>query len=150
MNELTISRDTAIAEYRTADEAGRAMLEKLFGREQLTQSITERVKTFEDACAVIGVNPRSVDFTAGNADDWAYQKLKVIAKALNEGWTPNWDDANEYKYYPWFRCFGEFSFGNVDCYYSGSLVGSRLCFRSEELAEYAGRTFLDLYRAFIK
>ena len=33
----------------------------------------------------------------------AYHKLTVITRALNNGWKPNWDDQNEWKYYPLFR-----------------------------------------------
>ena len=79
------------------------------------------------------------------------QELIVIAKALNEGWTPDWQNDNQYKYFPWFdmdnsSSAGRFSFLASDSLYSYSLVGSRLCFKSEELADYAGTQFLELYR----
>ena len=69
------------------------------------KDITKRVKTYADACAVLGIEPMNEDvFTklGFTKDEIAYRKLKTIAEALNEGWRPNWADSNEYKYFPWF------------------------------------------------
>lgn len=111
----------------------------------------KNIKTFEDACKALKVefNP-----PAGlTKDEIAYMKLKIIAASLNKGWKPNWHDHSEWKYYPWFymgdrdasagvgfSCFG------CDYGRSSSSVGSRLCFKSSELAEYAGKQFEDIYR----
>lgn len=69
------------------------------------KDITKRVKTYADACAVLGIEPMNETVLAklGFAkDEIAYRKLKTIAKALNEGWRPDWANSNEYKYWPWF------------------------------------------------
>lgn len=77
--------------------------------------ITERVKTFEDAIAVLGENHPLVhqyaavydtlndnDVCVGDFKDTiAYMKLRIIVAALNEGWQPTFSD-DEYRYYPWF------------------------------------------------
>ena len=69
------------------------------------KDITKRVKTYADACAVLGIEPMNeavlvkLGFTN---DEIAYRKLKTIAEALNEGWRPDWANSNEYKYWPWF------------------------------------------------
>lgn len=74
--------------------------------------ITERVKTFEDACNELGEENvlvqayRTEEFnTSGNQKDVsdfvAYLKLRIIVAALNEGWQPTFSD-DEYLYYPWF------------------------------------------------
>lgn len=74
--------------------------------------ITERVKTFEDACNELGEENvlvqayRTAEFnTSGNQNDVsdvvAYLKLRIIVAALNEGWQPTFSD-DEYRYYPWF------------------------------------------------
>ena len=36
-------------------------------------------------------------------DEIARRKLETITEALNEGWRPDWNNTNEYKYFPWFR-----------------------------------------------
>ena len=74
--------------------------------------VTERIKTFEDACNELGEENvlvqayRTAEFnTSGNQNDVsdvvAYLKLRVIAEALNEGWKPQFTH-DETRYYPWF------------------------------------------------
>lgn len=79
----------------------------------------------------------------------AYHKLTVITRALNNGWKPNWDDQNEWKYYPLFR------YVNAGLSYAITVsaaaaavarIGSRLCFPTSALAKYAAEHFADLYR----
>ena len=106
----------------------------------------------------------------------AYLKLRIIVAALNEGWQPKFEK-NEYRYYPWFYIYTKeeydklddekkercvlrsgssalLSFGFVFVYAysdaSGSYTfsGSRLVFKTKELAEYAGKQFIDLYADF--
>lgn len=120
--------------------------------------ITERVKTFEDACEVLGVEGEIFagslhDALSGDAKSIAAEiKLILIIRALNQGWKPDWNDDDEYKYYPWWDMEQSKSnptgFGllSVDCFSTGSSVGSRLCFKSEELAQYAAKQFTDLYK----
>lgn len=154
--------------------------------------ITERVKTFEDAVAVLGENNTLVrqyhlyeQQMNGNEEDMrdltAFLKLRIITAALNQGWTPDWTNSNEWKYYPWFylytedeyndldaddkeRCcrvvgrsnFNANAYGGLVCAYashasSGSHAsyGSRLAFKTRELALYAGKQFVDIWCDFV-
>ena len=115
------------------------------------EKVTDRIKTFEDACSELKVNPT---FTGLTIDEIAYRKLKIIAIVLNEGWKPDWSDSNEYKYYPYFKYFKyKPGFGFSSTLYgrwdTDPSVGSRLCFKSPELAEYAGKQFGSIYRDFL-
>ena len=85
--------------------------------QQDKRPVTERIKTFEDACNELGEDNilvqayRSADFnTSGNSKDVldviAYLKLRIIAAALNEGWEPQFTE-DEYRYYPWFYLYTE-------------------------------------------
>ena len=75
------------------------------------KDIKERVKTFEDAVAILGdEHPLVAQFRAiensfeeagNNLHLFAYARLVIIAEALNEGWKPTYDK-NEWRYYPWF------------------------------------------------
>lgn len=117
--------------------------------------IKDKVKSFEDACKVLDITP-SVPVVTGIPEKYqkpliANYQLMVIAEALNEGWTPDWSNGEWDKWYPWFNMdnsssAGRFSFRVSDLRRSCSSVGSRLCFKSEELADYAGTQFLELYR----
>jgi hypothetical protein len=84
-------------------------------------------------------------------DEIAYRILKMLAKSLNQGWVPDWSNHNEYKYYPYFELGGSsgFRFHGYGLWRSHSLVGSRLCFKTRELAEHAGKHFTDVYRKFM-
>ena len=119
--------------------------------------IKDKVKSFEDACKVLDITP-SVPVVTGIPEKYqkpliANYQLMVIAEALNEGWTPDWSNGEWDKWYPWFNMndsssAGRFSFIAAAYQYSHSRVGSRLCFKSEELATYAGTQFLDIYKDF--
>lgn len=107
----------------------------------------------------------------------AYTKLSIICEALNEGWHPQFS-LNERRWYPYYELLtndeieemseeeksrvvgraGNYAsaYGGLVCSgannvssYSGTGVGSRLAFKSEELAEYAGKTFIDIYKDFV-
>ena len=76
--------------------------------------ITERVKTFEDACKELGEDHklvqqyRAIEGTPlmDSIDIVAYFKLRIITAALNEGWVPQFTEDEE-RWYPylvlWFK-----------------------------------------------
>jgi hypothetical protein len=154
MQTVQIDKSKAIEAYNQTDESGKKLLELLLG-DQLVLKITDRVKSFEDACTVLGIKPAEVlpslhpSMTKDAKSIHAYIQLVIIARALNQGWEPDWDDTDEYKYYPWFYMSAS-GFRLYGVYYinAHSCVGSRLCFKSEELAEYAVAQFTDLYKDF--
>ncbi len=118
--------------------------------------MASKIKTFEQACKKLGYDPVKVLPKVGTMPKHhqdatvAHAKLVIITEALNDGWKPNWKDSNEWKYYPWFDMSSPSgpAFGVFGSWRSGSYVGSRLCFKSEELAEYAGKQFQKLYRQY--
>jgi hypothetical protein len=83
-------------------------------------------------------------------DEEAYRLLKMLAKSLNEGWTPDWNNENQPKYYPWFYMGGSsgFRFGGCADWNAASGVGSRLCFISMEVATHVAKQFIDLYKEY--
>ena len=150
---LEITRQAAIKAHDEASTKGKTILENLFGKRVFQKDIKERIKTFDDVLDYH--NLIAEDFynqcSKLSKDEIAYRKIKLIAEALNEGWTPDWSNGEWDKWYPWFdmddsSSAGRFSFGVAGSLGSNSLVGSRLCFKSEELADYAGTQFLELYR----
>ena len=78
------------------------------------KDIKERVKTFEDAVAILGdehplvaqfrVIENSFKETDNNLHLFAYARLVIIAEALNEGWKPTYDK-DERRYYPCFYIY---------------------------------------------
>ena len=73
--------------------------------------VTERIKTFEDACKALGENHQLVQEMSDaqmigklSPDLLAFLKLRVIAAALNEGWEPQFVKG-EYRWFPWFYLY---------------------------------------------
>ena len=129
-------------------------LRKIINAPDKPKSIMERVKTFEDICLIEGTTVADFQAQCDNKidskDERAYKKLKLIAKVLNEGWKPDWSNGNENKYYPYFRMSG-FGFSATYCGWArtGTTGGSRLCFKTRELAEYAGKQFEMIYKDYL-
>ena len=122
-------------------------------------------------------NLRDTDVAPDNKDLIAYLKIRIIVAALNEGWEPQFipgerrwapyfvlytkeeiDEMDEetkarvvYRSYSHANADGGVSFANA--YYDSANVyaniGSRLAFKSEELAEYAGTQFIDIFADFM-
>lgn len=154
MRTLQIKQDSLLVAFRNAGKEGKQVLSDLFGKQvALYDNITDRVKSFEDACQVLGISTNVPEVKGLPRKHQkaiiANYKLIVIAEALNEGWKPNWQDSDEYKYYPWFDMSNPAGVGYSATDYSASDTdanfGSRLCLKNRELAIYFGQTFTDLF-----
>ena len=84
------------------------------------QDITERIKTFEDACNMLGdEHPLITEYKliAGSFDITneliAYLKLRIICEALNEGWKPTFNE-HEIRYYPWAYIYTKEEYKELD------------------------------------
>lgn len=179
------------AAFRNAGENPeiQQLLRDLYGDAQVDpRPITERVKTFEDACAVLGnhafvnqyrriVEEQNPPMDETAKDIVAYLKLRIIAAALNEGWEPKYVKGEE-KWWPWYwlytqkeidkmnekqraKCvvfggsadsgaFAGFAYAYSDGApsYTYADVGTRLCVKSEALAEYFGSQFIKIWQDF--
>lgn len=173
------------AAYNAADESGKTLLSNLYPDLSLGQPekdnrpVTERIKTFEDACEAIGIDAFTEEERYENLmpDEVAYQKLRIICSALNEGWQPKFTEG-EWRWYPWHWLYtqdeindmpsdekaerhlmmtGEYEteyagFAFAYSYYAPSFpyayFGSRLCLKSEALADYCGKQFIGLWADF--
>jgi hypothetical protein len=119
--------------------------------------ITEKIKSFEDACEHLGLNPENLPNVEHLPEEdgqsiVAHYKLIIIIRALNEGWEPDFKDHDQWKYwnYLWINAAG-FVCSGTD--YSPSHthvnIGSRLCFKSHEIAQYAIVQFKGLYEQYL-
>ena len=81
------------------------------------RDVTERIKTFEDACRELGIEAgKWIDDRAGlglEPDVTAYLKLRIICAALNEGWKPKFTK-DECRYYPWFWLYTQDEISRMD------------------------------------
>lgn len=143
---------------KLTEDEGNGSIFDYFYKEEDYEEITDRVKTYEDACKVLGVEPineQNAKAQGFRSDEIARRKLETIAAALNEGWKPDWNNTDQYKYYPYFyiqenaKGKGSAGLSCADAAYAASLtaayLGSWLCFYASRLARYAGNQFTDLY-----
>ena len=179
--KISINKENVMNAYKHASEEQKALLENMFGKDVFQpKNIMERVKTFEDACEVLGEEHSYVQEYRGVAninfdftqDIIAYLKLRIICASLNEGWKPKFD-GDEFRYYPLFYIYtkGEYEKLNKDekkkcrvvgrsdssagAYASGAssvshtVIGSRLVFKTRELAEYFEKQFIDIWEDYL-
>lgn len=178
---IQIQQENVLNAYKNASDEQKELLEHLFGREVFKPvDVKERIKTFADAAKAVGIeDPEEWEsgYSDVEPDILAYFKLRIITKALNEGWEPKFIPG-EYRWAPYFLLYTKeeiekmnaetkarvvcrsssdaYAGGGVSCAnaYGGSAavyacIGSRLAFKSEELAEYAGKQFTEIYADFI-
>ena len=145
------------------------------------KDVRKRIKTFEDACHEIGIDAEAWNrdkISLGlEPDVLAFLKLRIIVKALNEGWEPRFTE-DECRYYPWFILytgeeynkldeeeksrvvFRSYDYANAlgggsyasafnDSSSADASIGVRLAFKTSELAAYCGRQFLDIWADFV-
>lgn len=117
---MEVKKENVVNAYMAGDNSVKDMLRTMFPDIEFeadtkadSRSITERVKTFEDACRELGANNplvrqfkdlqdemESMEIDEGGEDLTAYLKLRIICAALNEGWEPQFTE-DEYRWYPW-------------------------------------------------
>lgn len=201
---MEISEERIRAAYEAAEGNTKEVLAILLGEENTgngkgndTRPVTERVRTFDDACRELGDEHPFVKtyknslLPDGNGDEdmdvRVYLRLRIITAALNEGWKPKFEE-DEWRYWPWYWLyksrqdaeddnkgdedmvfeipeqlravlFGGYAnrgaYAGFACSYShsapsyaGADFGSRLCFKTRELALYAAKTFYEDWLTF--
>ncbi len=152
METLEIKKEAALKAHGNASSKGRELLENLLGKKTFLKEVTERIKTIDDVLEDNNITQKELNTMFINVPEHLkYQYVaELIAKSLNEGWLPDWDNGEYDKYYPWFKMSSSgFRYGVFDGWGTVSSVGSRLCFKSSELARYAGEQFTDVYRKFM-
>lgn len=112
----------------------------------------KQITSFEKACEVTGDDANSEIYTRGTKAQIALEKLAVIVKAINGGWTPDFTNSNQYKYFPYFD-FSSSSGGFVPYGYHHcclvSFLPLRLLFESIEKCEWTAKQHIDLYKDYI-
>lgn len=109
------------------------------------KKVVGEINSIQDAIEVLGESDSTVkqlrllQSLEGVSDKLISEvEIEAVAKALNDGWKPNWKDSNEHKYYIWWNmennCFGDVRY----CFHS-AYASSRLCFKSRALAKKASK-----------
>lgn len=141
---------------RLADERGKQAYVLEAVAEVGSKDINKTVTSIDEAIEYLnksGVSPASITLKHSKAMNAIYS-LIVIAEAWNkaDNFVPDFDNGNQYKYFPWFYkedagfVCSSTNYTASDAY---ATVGSRLCFKTRERAEQFGKQFIDLWNDFL-
>jgi hypothetical protein len=115
------------------------------------------VKTFDEAYLALGYDASIPAFENAREKHrkalLAHYKLIIIVEAINDGWTPDWSNTDEYKYGLFHDIVKDetkpsgFGLAYDVCvsWATYTAVGSRLCFQSRDAAKHCFDTFKDLW-----
>lgn len=151
---LKIDAATARREYPGASPVIKMVFEQSFPTGFFSEKLTDRINSMSDVFAECGIDEDEFYEECQNLglpeDEIGYREAKLICKAFNGDWVPNWDNSNERKWRPWFYMDGPsgFRFLGSDCDLTISGVGSRLCFKEESHCDHAAKAFLHIYKKF--
>ena len=150
----------------------RPVTERIKTFEDARDELGDEHPLVKEYCGVININ---LDI---KQDLISYLKLRIICAALNEGWEPQFT-TDEYRYYPLFYLYTQNEIDKIDenkkkklwlfggpssngalcglasaASYDGwsdsaSSISARLAVKSEELAEYFGKQFIDIWADYV-
>ncbi len=144
-SEISLTQSEIDEMFKASDTSQIGVLKKFFS---VPLDIRDKVKSFIDACIILNIDHKSVFSLTDTKGEAAFKRLKVIIRALNEGWWPDWNNQNEYKYWIWWTMKGGFSYSRVRYHDTFTLVPSALCLRTEELAKHASKIAFDDYELY--
>jgi len=154
MMELTLKKTTAKKLFPESPVWFQKVLIETFGENYFKKRDYTDIKTFADACEECGTTEEEFNERFASlgldADTINYEKAKIVVKAINQGWTPDWSNSNQYKYWPYFNLSSGFGFSDSICYYADThtTVGSRLCTDTSEKAMYIAEKFQAEYQEY--
>ncbi len=158
------------------DEKPQNVMERIKTFEDALAELSNRAMSGDEDAGKLLDEWKIITSTAGSKDLLAYLKLRIITAALNEGWKPQFTNG-ELRWYFWYDIITKEQYyklsaeekirvvgrgGNSANAYSGLVFastydassssftgcGSRLAFKSKELAEYAGKQFVEIYEEY--
>lgn len=115
---MEIKKENVVNAYMAGDNSVKEMLRVMFPdiefkaeKQPEKRPVTERVKTFEDACRELGEDNALVlhyrklikeneEKDISMTDIVAFLKLRIICAALNEGWEPQFAEKDDNRWYP--------------------------------------------------
>ena len=153
------------------------IMERIKTFDDALQELNTKALSGDETAAILLADYESNADNIKNPQILAYMRLAIIAYALNEGWEPKFT-TDEYRYYPWFCLYTQKEIDEMDeedkgrvlgrsgssalanagvacsstvlaSTYSYTGYGGRLCFKTRDLAEYAGKQFLDIWAEFM-
>ncbi len=105
------------------------------------------VTTMEGVFKAMGSSLAAITGEGDTIDEIAYKKWKLIKKFFCGDWEEDWENSNQYKYYPYFKktggrfCFPVWTYGSD----VSAHAGSRFVFPNSVIAIHVGKYFKKEY-----
>ena len=137
--------------YNEANSKQKELIKKYF---KINIFDLNSIKSFDDILKISGKTLEDILIykspkTAKEVRLNALSKIELIKEVVNQGWVEDWNNSNEYKYYPWFD-FDSSGFGFRDSDSRCSCFDSVLAFyKTKEISSFVGKTFLKEYKEFV-
>ena len=169
--KIEIEKSNLVAAYNVAAGNVKQVLLTMFGKDAVMPdkpdySDYHNIKTMDDVFAATGCNKEEFEKKLADLpeDVQAFMLLRLIRKALNPTWIPNWADTDEYKYFPYFSIeipagVGSASYGSflgVSCLYSNGVAsssrasyGGALASENREIAIWFGEHFAEIWKGYL-
>ena len=158
------------------DEKPQNVMERIKTFEDAVAELSNRAMNGDKDAGKLLDEWKIIIFSADSKDLLAYLKLRIITYALNEGWKPQYTNG-ERRWYFCYELINKEQYdklsevtknrvvssgrNNANAYCGVSCAnagynyeyvymssGSRLVFKSRELAEYAGKQFVEIYKEY--
>lgn len=125
-----------------------------YGEEDIEKDISEIATDFISAVDYLyeDIHQFTIGTTKNHSSKLsALNHLMILAEAWNkfDEFKPDWEDTNQYKYYPLFEFINgrfEFSHAGYGQFIISDTHMSNFSFKTKERAEQFGRQFIDLFR----
>ena len=151
---LKMSKDKARKLYKISPPEWKEILEENFGKKFFFENILDRIKNFNDICLEVDFTEEYFKnkYSSLLDDEYAYKQLKLITEVLNEdrNWV-NFDNTNQNKWWPYHSGGASgFAFSGSDftCTYTLTSLVSRLAYKTEKLATFSGKVFIEIWKKY--
>jgi hypothetical protein len=152
-SEIEISNDLIQKGYSEANDKQKKLIKKYFKLENL--DVLSKIKDFKDILKLSNktlkdILPYQKPTTENQVKINALAKIQLIEEIVNEGWTPNWSNSNEYKYYIWFefkKSVGWVVYGSYD--FCSDCYGGVSFYKNKKVSDFVSKTFLKEYKEFL-
>lgn len=153
---LKITSKEALKLYKESNDKFKILLEESFGKQIFSSKLIDRIKCFDDIleelnCDELDIIPYKTPKNKKQKSQNAFAKIQAISEVLNEEEILDFNNKNNYKYYPYFykENNGWVLDSGADDGSLGASAGFGCYFKSSELALFAGKVFRDIYLDYI-
>lgn len=159
-SSIEIEEETILKGYNQANSEQKVLLEKYF-KINKPINLIEKIKTWKDVLKY--AKEKGYTFNLPYPEKTkvkeeislnALCKIHLLAKVFNENWVADFNNSNQYKYYPWFeKKSSGWVFDVADYLRSNSSGwGSFSYFKNSDIVNYIGNNqeFINIYNEYLQ